>query len=212
VAPARLFRDCLDSPESHFHRIQATVDARGCPSDSDNDGVFDGIDQCPNTPAGAEVNARGCPIDSDGDGVFNGIDQCPNTPRGAEVDARGCEIVVDEPEPEPITVQNILFRVDEDTLDDADRAILDRAGQQIEARGNVRIDVEGHADNTYTEEYNDDLSRRRAEAVVNYLVANFDIPRSSFTVQYFGEDRPTATNDTAEGRRLNRRVEITVNQ
>jgi len=68
------------------------VDARGCPLDSDGDGVADGIDQCPNTPRGARVDARGCPIDSDSDGVPDGIDQCPNTPRGAVVDNVGCPI------------------------------------------------------------------------------------------------------------------------
>jgi OOP family OmpA-OmpF porin len=68
----------------------ARVDAKGCPMDSDNDGVFDGIDQCPGTPAGARVDAKGCPTDSDNDGVYDGIDQCPGTPAGATVDAKGC--------------------------------------------------------------------------------------------------------------------------
>jgi len=68
----------------------ARVDASGCPIDSDNDGVADGIDQCPNTPTGARVDARGCPSDSDNDGVPDGIDQCADTPAGASVDARGC--------------------------------------------------------------------------------------------------------------------------
>jgi outer membrane protein OmpA-like peptidoglycan-associated protein len=68
----------------------ATLDAKGCPMDSDGDGVPDGIDQCPDTPKGAVVDAKGCPIDSDGDGVPDGIDQCPNTPKGAIVDAKGC--------------------------------------------------------------------------------------------------------------------------
>jgi outer membrane protein OmpA-like peptidoglycan-associated protein len=70
----------------------ATLDERGCPIDSDHDGVPDGIDQCPNTPLGAKVDAKGCPIDSDGDGVPDGIDQCPDTPKGAVVDAKGCPI------------------------------------------------------------------------------------------------------------------------
>jgi outer membrane protein OmpA-like peptidoglycan-associated protein len=72
--------------------LGARVDARGCPIDSDGDGVPDGIDQCPGTPRGAHVDAKGCPIDSDGDGVPDGIDQCPNTPRGAHVDAKGCPL------------------------------------------------------------------------------------------------------------------------
>src|SRR5213083_1923523 len=68
----------------------AVVDARGCPSDSDHDKVYNGLDACPNTVEGAEVDARGCPKDSDADGVNDGIDKCPNTPTGARVDAKGC--------------------------------------------------------------------------------------------------------------------------
>src|SRR5262249_20427772 len=78
----------------------ATVDTKGCPSDSDGDGVLDGIDQCPNTPHGATVDAKGCPMDSDGDGVPDGIDQCPNTPAGLKVDSNGCPIEVTEKETE----------------------------------------------------------------------------------------------------------------
>src|SRR6266576_2835161 len=69
----------------------ARVDAQGCPTDSDADGVPDGPDQCPNTPAGAMVDTTGCPTDGDHDGVPNGIDKCPNTPVGVEVDTAGCQ-------------------------------------------------------------------------------------------------------------------------
>lgn len=60
------------------------------PSDSDQDGVYDGQDQCPNTPVGVTVDATGCNIDADGDGVLNTVDQCPDTPAGTRVDAKGC--------------------------------------------------------------------------------------------------------------------------
>src|SRR3989442_8992899 len=70
----------------------AKVDGRGVPIDSDKDGVPDSLDQCPDTPAGAHVDANGCPTDADQDGVPDGLDQCPNTPVGAKVDATGCPI------------------------------------------------------------------------------------------------------------------------
>src|SRR5207245_1093741 len=73
----------------------AVVDARGCPLDSDGDGVPDGLDKCPGTPAGAHVDATGCPTDADGDGVPDGLDQCPNTPSGTKVDATGCPLPVE---------------------------------------------------------------------------------------------------------------------
>ncbi len=68
------------------------VDAYGCELDSDGDGVKDSKDKCPGTPAGVSVNADGCPMDSDGDGVADDKDKCPGTPAGAKVDANGCEL------------------------------------------------------------------------------------------------------------------------
>src|SRR5206468_1271982 len=81
-----------------------TVDATGCPHDQDGDKVFDGIDQCPDTPAGVAVDAKGCPLGaappppaapagapaSDGDGVHDLPDNCPSTPAGVNADANGC--------------------------------------------------------------------------------------------------------------------------
>lgn len=61
--------------------------------DSDNDGVKNSLDSCPNTPAGEAVNVTGCSqsqLDDDGDGVMNTKDVCPNTTSGAAVDANGC--------------------------------------------------------------------------------------------------------------------------
>jgi|GEM_PF-134849 len=60
--------------------------------DTDNDGVYDAVDRCPNSPAGTVVDATGCSVDLDNDGVLNGVDQCPNTPAGVKVSANGCEI------------------------------------------------------------------------------------------------------------------------
>jgi OOP family OmpA-OmpF porin len=68
------------------------VDADGCPLDADGDNVPDFRDQCPNTPPGAKVNVDGCSIDDDRDGVPNTIDLCPNTPFGTPVDANGCPL------------------------------------------------------------------------------------------------------------------------
>jgi OOP family OmpA-OmpF porin len=78
----------------------ATVDKDGCPVDSDQDAVFDGIDKCPDTPRGCTVDATGCPKDSDGDGVCDGLDKCPDTPSGAKVDKDGCPIEIMEKETE----------------------------------------------------------------------------------------------------------------
>jgi outer membrane protein OmpA-like peptidoglycan-associated protein len=70
--------------------IGAKVDVHGCALDADRDGVPDGLDRCPDTPVGAIVDAMGCSGDADHDGVQDGLDRCPNTPAGATVDATGC--------------------------------------------------------------------------------------------------------------------------
>jgi outer membrane protein OmpA-like peptidoglycan-associated protein len=70
--------------------IGAQVDKTGCPLDGDGDGVFDGLDKCADTPRGCKPDKTGCPTDADGDGVCDGLDQCADTPKGATVDAKGC--------------------------------------------------------------------------------------------------------------------------
>ncbi|BBG65925.1 outer membrane protein A precursor [Hydrogenimonas sp.] len=60
--------------------------------DSDNDGVADAEDRCPNTPRGVDVDLDGCPLDTDGDGVPDYKDECKGTPDGVKVDAKGCPI------------------------------------------------------------------------------------------------------------------------
>ncbi|WP_187426618.1 OmpA family protein [Geothermobacter ehrlichii] len=66
------------------------VDRFGCSDDADHDGVFDSDDRCPDTPPQVVVDLKGCGRDGDGDGVFDGIDRCPKTPAGVAVDAEGC--------------------------------------------------------------------------------------------------------------------------
>ena len=68
------------------------VDEFGCPMDSDVDGVPDYMDKCPFTPKGVKVDPDGCPLDSDGDGVADYLDKCPDTPTGAKVDISGCPL------------------------------------------------------------------------------------------------------------------------
>ncbi|MGW8267494.1 MAG: OmpA family protein [Longimicrobiales bacterium] len=195
----------------------AVVDSQGCPLDSDGDGVFDGLDRCPDTPAGATVDQYGCPMDSDGDGVYDGLDRCPNTPMGTEVDEYGCPL----PEPEPAVPAvfmlsgsqgGVNFAFDSDQLTARGEEGLREIGRTLVQAENLgRITIEGHTDSQGAEEYNQDLSRRRAESVRAFLVASFpQLANTEFTVVGMGESEPIATNDTPEGRAQNRRVEIIV--
>ena len=68
----------------------------------------------------------------------------------------------------------------------------------------------GHTDSMGSAAYNDQLSVRRAEAVKNLLMDQFDIDTLQVTVKGMGESQPLADNQTQEGRRLNRRVDISI--
>jgi len=187
----------------------ATVDSRGCPTDSDGDGVYDGVDQCPNTPRGATVDATGCPMDSDGDGVYDGIDQCPGTPAGAEVDERGCLVSIE--------LTDVEFEFDSYQLTSAAaeyvREMADVIAEQADPNGTGILELRGHTDSRGAAEYNQMLSERRAQAVLDYML-EVDPEIAAFQAQDriravgFGETQPIDTNDTDEGRQRNRRVEF----
>jgi OOP family OmpA-OmpF porin len=201
--------ECPNTPQG------AKVDARGCPRDSDGDGVYDGLDQCSLTPRGAKVDAKGCPLDGDGDGVYDGLDQCPDTPRGNEVDEKGCTVVTSEKEAElldtgTLRLENVYFDTDKATLKPESHAALDEAGEILAKWPKLRIEIAGHTDSMGDEVYNMDLSHRRAQAVRDYLTANFSLPSDMLTVKGYGETEPIGTNETAPGRARNRRVELRV--
>lgn len=86
---------------------------------------------------------------------------------------------------------------------------LDELSGLLVANEEIKIRIEGHTDNVGDDGSNLRLSEQRAEAVRDYLIER---SVSSGRIEYegFGEDQPTATNDTAEGRALNRRIEIMV--
>ena len=87
--------------------------------------------------------------------------------------------------------------------------VLDEVAQVLtEKTPEAIVVLAGHTDNTGTETYNDGLSVRRAKAVESYLTAERGIPPNRLIVKGYGESAPIATNDTAEGRAKNRRVEI----
>ncbi|MEM8942885.1 MAG: OmpA family protein, partial [Pseudomonadota bacterium] len=167
--------------------------------------VTDDVDRCPNTPAGAAVDRVGCLLDQDGDGVPNSRDSCANTPRGVEVDASGCP-VKDEV---VLTVDRLGFEFDSSRLDAQSRSALDAAVDVIQSHSSVQLDVVGYTDNVGSDDYNQGLSERRAQAAVDYLVSQ-GIPRSQLRPLGRGESSPVASNDTEDGRARNRRVELVV--
>lgn len=203
---------CANTPSG------ATVDAKGCPRDSDNDGVPDGVDQCADTPAGSRVDARGCPVvtDADNDGVPDDKDLCPFTPANAKVDKDGCPIELSDREIElldkgRITERNIHFVTAKWDILPESEPVLNEIGQILIQWPQLRIEIGGHADARGSDAYNLDLSDKRANAVLEYLLAHFpQIKRDQYTAKGYGEREPVASNKTVEGMAMNRRVEFKV--
>ncbi|MFN8625691.1 MAG: OmpA family protein [Candidatus Binatia bacterium] len=113
------------------------------------------------------------------------------------------------PAKKKIVLRSVHFDFDKATLKAEAKPILDEAVQVLKQEGSVDIIVEGHTDSVGTDQYNLGLSRRRAETVRAYLV-DHGIARSRITAEGMGEAKPVASNDTADGRVQNRRVELHV--
>ena len=108
-----------------------------------------------------------------------------------------------------VNLSDVLFDVDKATLKPGAREKLARIAGILGSHPDLKIEIEGHADSTGGEDYNQRLSERRAESVRAYL-GEQGIGKSVVSAVGFGESRPVATNGTAAGRQQNRRVEIIV--
>jgi outer membrane protein OmpA-like peptidoglycan-associated protein len=194
----------------------AKVDDTGCPVDEDHDGVPDGIDQCPGTPPNTQVDARGCSMDSDGDGVMDDKDLCPNTQANVKVDSDGCPIELSEKEVElldkgRITTREIHFETAKWDILPESRPVLDEIGKVLIQWPRLKIEIGGHADARGSVAYNQDLTEKRAQSVLEYLIQNFpQINKEQYTAVGYGELKPVASNKTALGMAKNRRVEFKV--
>lgn len=110
-----------------------------------------------------------------------------------------------------VTISDVLFDFNQYTLTDTARDKLSRIAAVLVAFGTLSPRLEGFTDNIGSDQYNLWLSRRRAEAVRNYLVS-LGVPATTVTATGLGEMHPLASNDTAVGRRRNRRVEILISE
>jgi OOP family OmpA-OmpF porin len=90
-------------------------------------------------------------------------------------------------------------------------AILDSAAATLKEWGDVKVEVAGYTDSVSSEAYNQELSARRAKAVLDYLVSK-GVDAARLSAKGYGESSPIADNGTAEGRAKNRRVELVPQQ
>ena len=195
----------------------------GCPisSDRDGDGISDINDKCPDDPEDLDhlQDEDGCPeTDADGDGVPDVRDACPKTPGIEQGDPKrdGCsaapkKLEIDTDKGELKLLEPVQFETGTAEIKSSSYSLLDEVVTVLKDMPDIRMAVHGHTDNRGAAAYNRELSQRRAQAVVKYLTDK-GIPVERLDAKGFGPDRPVATNDTAEGRAQNRRVEFKVLQ
>ena len=191
--------DGIKDADDACPNVAGVAALNGCP-DADGDGIKDADDACPNAAGSKAMN--GCP-DADGDGVADKDDKCPAVAGPAS--NNGC--------PEfPLSMlgdYDINFDLEKYNIDATDVQRLSTVIKVLLANSDANISIEGHADNTGEESFNNPLSNNRASSIKDYLV-NVGIDAGRLSTKAFGESMPKASNDTEEGRAINRRVEFKV--
>jgi OmpA-OmpF porin, OOP family len=190
-----------DDPAS-AKSLEKLTTATGCGFASTADSLTSGsnmanfVEQVFLSPAPIPVAEPEPFVDSDGDGVPDHLDKCPGTPKGATVDAEGCWII-----------GTIHFDFDEAEIKPDALPVLNEISDVMQKNPGLNMNINGFTDNIGTLEYNQRLSERRAEAAKKYLVDQ-GIDSNRFTINGFSYTMPVSSNETEEGRRMNRRVEF----
>ncbi len=216
--------DSLDKCPNEPEDLDGFVDNDGCPDfDNDNDGVPDSVDKCISIPEDRDGfdDADGCPdLDNDADGILDSLDKCPNEKgvaayNGCPPPPEPAKVVPPEPaKPKAkeiqrgrVVLRGVNFNFGSAILTGDSYSILDQVFESLKEWPEVKIEIRGHTDNVGSAQKNKDLSAARAESVRQYLI-NKAVDGSRLTSKGFGKDDPIADNKTAEGRALNRRVEL----
>jgi OOP family OmpA-OmpF porin len=193
--------------------------------DTDKDGVADYLDVEPNTPEGTIVNTKGQRIvDMDGDGILDTEDYCP-TVKGT-LEFKGCptgfsaSVEVKEETSEEVSnlpaelsakfknlTGDVLFTLNSDKVKPAFQKTLVKLAKQLNENKNIKVTINGHADNVGEEGINNTISESRAVNVKNILVSN-GVDASRISTKGFGDKMPKESNDTEKGRNANRRAEF----
>jgi OOP family OmpA-OmpF porin len=143
---------------------------------------------------------------------FSRFVENPEFTTGALYTVRATEriVTVSETRIVGLQVDSIRFGFDKASVRTSYVDEVDALGTFLQQNPNAYVLLEGYTDNSGSEEYNVGLSLRRADSVSNYLMDNYDVTSDRIVVNYYGPANPAADNATAEGRAMNRRVEIAV--
>jgi outer membrane protein OmpA-like peptidoglycan-associated protein len=184
----------------------------GCPPDRDHDGILDSDDACPDVPGikTDDPKTNGCPSDRDKDGIPDAEDACPDFagPKNADPKKNGCPLVRVEAGHVKI-LEQIRFKTNSAVIVDS-QSIIDAVRTTIKEHPEIKhLRVQGFTDNVGSEAFNLNLSTRRAESVKNALIKAGLNPHE-LSSEGFGLEHPIESNETAEGRAANRRVEFLI--
>lgn len=197
-------------------------------TDSDGDGLSDGaeVNQTKTDPAKADTDGDGLsdgdevnktktsPIksDTDGGGVADGAEVNIGTdPLESKDDIAKSTTTIILEKGKKIILRGVHFETNKATLTEDSREILEVAYNALVANPDVQVEISGHTDNLGSDEYNQALSLRRAQAVRNWLVQR-GVRSDRLKTVGKGEREPIADNNTVEGRSENRRIEFYVQQ
>lgn len=198
--------DGVDTCPGDVEDMDGFQDEDGCPDrDNDQDGLLDPQDKCSDLPEDRDgfQDEDGCPDgDNDGDGILDVEDDCPNDGTNkCGVVMNACEIVITE---------KVFFEYDREIIKAESFPILEAVASVMLARTQILVmQVEGHTDTDGPDDYNLDLSQRRADSVSRFLVEK-GVDAGRLRAKGFGETKPIATNKTPAGRATNRRVQFMI--
>lgn len=198
--------DGIDEEHDSCKTVPGLARYHGCPiPDTDGDGIDDEQDSCKTIVGTARYH--GCPIpDRDHDGINDEEDKCPDQPGITE--NQGCpEIKKEILEKAIYQARHVLFQSSSDKLLSSSFAALDELADTLNANPQMHLTISGYTDNTGVPAHNQVLSKKRADAVKNYLLKK-GIAQSRITAIGYGQENPIADNNTAEGKAANRRVEF----
>lgn len=184
--------------------VPGLIRYHGCPiPDTDKDGVNDEEDSCKTVPGPARYH--GCPIpDRDQDGVNDEIDKCPDQPGPPE--NQGCPVVKAAMNKRAqLVAANVMFDINSTRLTAGSYPAIKELADSLKTNPDLDLVIEGHTDDVGNPAYNQKLSINRAETVKKVLI-KLGIASSRIQTKGYGDFRPVATNDNAEGRAKNRRV------
>jgi outer membrane protein OmpA-like peptidoglycan-associated protein len=205
---------CPDDPEDR----DGFQDEDGCPDpDNDQDGILDADDLCPNDPEDRDnfEDEDGCPDpDNDQDRILDVNDSCPNDPEtynGFE-DEDGCpdrgSVIIEENQ--IVILEKIYFETDSAVIQQRSFPIIDAVAATLNGNPQITlIEIQGHADERSSDEYNIRLTRDRAASVVEALVQR-GVRRERMRSAGYGERCPVDPRHNNEAWEKNRRVEFKI--